>query len=166
LEHDIRLTGSPYIVKSPHFSFYADEVIRRKDIVIDHILIPIRELTAAAESRRRVFRTSKSKMSVVQRLKRVVRPRDLPGGLWQTNSTKKGAQETALLQTIYSLGYAIANSNIPVTLMQYPRITYDSRYVFEKLKPLLGELDFDSFEAVYLRAVRPELVSSYSAQDK
>jgi hypothetical protein len=51
LEHDIRESNCPFLVKSPWFCDYAEEVICRDDILIEHIFIPIRDLNAAAESR-------------------------------------------------------------------------------------------------------------------
>ena len=42
LEHDIRKPGpKPYIIKSPWICDYIDEIMLNKDIVIDHIIIPI-----------------------------------------------------------------------------------------------------------------------------
>ena len=44
-------TDVPIIVKNPWFVDYADEVISRNDIKIEHIIVPMRNLDAAAESR-------------------------------------------------------------------------------------------------------------------
>ena len=54
LEHDIRHIDCPYIVKHPKFCHYAEEVLCRDDIIIEHVFIPIRDLYSAAESRRYV----------------------------------------------------------------------------------------------------------------
>ena len=52
LEFDIRNPGAPYIAKSHFFCDFAPEVIDRDDIVIDYVFIPMRNLEAAAQSRR------------------------------------------------------------------------------------------------------------------
>lgn len=44
----------PWIIKSPYFYKFADEVFTNKDIEIEHVLIPIRNLQDAANSRRKI----------------------------------------------------------------------------------------------------------------
>lgn len=56
-EKDIRSNDCPYIVKNPWFCDYADEVFSRQGILIEHIFVPIRDLNAAAESRKFVTKT-------------------------------------------------------------------------------------------------------------
>ena len=50
LEQDVRNGNAPYIIKSPWFCDYAEEVLKRDDIQIEHIFVPMRDLHAAAES--------------------------------------------------------------------------------------------------------------------
>ncbi|MBT8200690.1 MAG: hypothetical protein KJO36_09250, partial [Acidimicrobiia bacterium] len=50
----MRNADAPYITKSPWFCDYAAEVLARPDIAIDRVFIPVRDLEAAAESRRYV----------------------------------------------------------------------------------------------------------------
>jgi len=95
LEHDITSTACPFIVKSPHFCDYANDALRQKDIVIDHAFIPVRDLHAAAESRRYTSKISAKELSIAQRLKYIVKPFSFPGGLWHTKQPAK--QEEMLL---------------------------------------------------------------------
>lgn len=148
LEKDIRQNGCPYIVKSPWFCDYAKEVVHRKDIHIDHIFIPIRNLHAAAESRRYVTKTGSPE-----------------GGLWYTNSTQIGDQENILLMQLYKLLHAISDTEIPITLLSYPRITQDSTYLFNKLKPIMPNIPLPEFQQIFSAVVRPECVHKFNEDD-
>src|SRR5215831_18269185 len=74
MERDLREPNAPYIVKSPWMCDYLDEVIRNRQVVIDHAVIPMRDLYSAAESRRNVARNAGVNGLL----------RDVPGGLWHT----------------------------------------------------------------------------------
>jgi hypothetical protein len=165
LEHDIRSKDCPFIVKSPWFCDYAKEVIAREDIVIEHIFIPIRDLNAAAESRRHVENAAVSNLSFLEKLKYMIKPKALAGGLWHTSSTKPGKQEEILMRQIYKLMLAISETSLPVTFMRYPRIVKDCPYLFEKLKPILGGINYKSFFEVFSKTVRPKLIHSFNEND-
>ena len=148
LEYDIRNEKCPYIVKSPWFCDYALEVIQNSEILVDHVFIPIRDLEAAAESRRYVTSLGSS-----------------DGGLWHTNSMQSGDQEQILLLQLYKLTFALSDSHIPITFIRYPNLTKDSLYLFEKLKPILKDITFDCFLNIFNETVRPDLVHKFSAND-
>ncbi len=148
LEYDIRKDDCPFVVKTPWFCDYADEILHRGDIAIEHIFIPIRDLYSAAESRRRISRL-----------------KILYGGLWYTQSDKTGEQETVLLNQLYKLLLAAADSEVPVTLMRYPRITRDGAYLFSKLGPVLSGMSFARFRTEFDKTVRPEWVHQFGEHD-
>jgi len=166
LEFDIRQEECPYIVKSPWFCDYAEEVICREDIIIEHIFIPIRDLNAAAESRRYVVKSNVSKLSLAGRLKHMIKPQRFDGGLWHTNSSKPSKQEETLLRQIYKLILAVSRSKIPVTFIHYPRLVNDCPYLFEKLNPILRDFTYESFYTVYSKTVRPDLIHSFNKNDR
>jgi hypothetical protein len=161
LEWDIRNEGAPYIVKSPFFCEDADEVLQRGDIVIDHVLIPMRDLYAAAESRRLVFENTVSGMPLLQRLKARIKPPKVPGGLVNTKSKRN--QEQVLLRDLSRLLLVLAGTQIPVTLLQYPKLVKESAYLYEKLKPILGSISSEQFCATFKQTVRPEWVHTFPA---
>jgi hypothetical protein len=70
LEHDIRQAGCPYVAKSPWFCDYAEEALSRDDLVVERIFVPMRDLFAAAESRRQVENAAVSRLSFLKRLRR------------------------------------------------------------------------------------------------
>lgn len=164
LEHDLRNNGCPYIVKSPHFCDYSNDVLRQDDIVIEHVFIPIKDLQAAAESRRYVSKAGVKELSLAQRIKLMIRPGGVAGGLWHTNKPEE--QEEILLKQVYKLVLALSDTNIPVTLMHYPRITQDNQYLFSKLKPVLPNIELELLCDTFNNVVRPELVHSFNSKDR
>jgi hypothetical protein len=165
LEYHILNETCPYIVKSPLFCDFAHEVICRQDFILDHVFVPIRNLTAAAESRRLVTKANVSNLPLFQRLKHMIKPEIFDGGLWQTRSCKSGKQEEILLKQIYNLMLALSDTDVPITLLRYPRIVKDSAYLFEKLKPILREITYESFCEAFHKTVRLELVNSFNKND-
>jgi hypothetical protein len=166
LEHDIRHGDCPFIVKSPLFCGYADDVLQRDDIVIDHVFIPMRNLQGAADSRRYVSTERYHGLSFASRMKAILKRRSFPGGLAGTRSTKPGAQEDVLLRQIYDLTLALADTVVPVTLLRYPRLIKDCEYLFAKLQPILAGVELERFHASFDRIARPSLVHSFNAEDR
>lgn len=164
LEHNVRDPEAPYVVKSPLFCNQAQEVLQRHDILIEHVFIPIRDLYGAAESRRFVLDTARAKMGLWARLWSWVRTPELPGGLWNTRF--RARQERVLMEAIYRLTLALADSNTPVTFLRYPRLVQDSAYLFEKLRPILSNVSHAHFDAVFARLIRPEWVHSFGDGDR
>lgn len=168
LEYDIRKDDAPYIVKSPNFCDYAQDVIARKDIHIEHVIIPMRNLEAAAESRRHVSKINYSKLSFTEKFKSIVRKlvnrKDVSfhGGLWSTN--RANDQELVLLEKLYNLVLALSETHIPVTLIKYPRHLNDSMYLFEKLKPILGDMEYAYFQEVHQKTVKPDLIHRFKGE--
>lgn len=164
LEHDIRRSDCPYLVKQPHFCDFAGEILARPDIILDHVFIPMRDLQAAAASRKYVQDQASAQQSLWHRMLRLGRKKRAPGGLSQGVAGEL-EQEQLLLKKIYSLCLTLSDAQVPVTLLGYPRLTADSPYLFHKLAPVLGGLEFEEFDAVFGATVRPELVHSFSKTD-
>ena len=164
LETDIRKDNAPYIVKNPHFCDHADEVLKRNDINIDHVFIPMRDLHAAAESRRLVTEKAESELTLWKQLKNKMHLLIIPGGLWHTKD--KYEQEGILLQQLYKLTLALSISEVPVTLLNYPRLLKDSLYLFNKLKSILNDTTYDHFKEIFDKTVRPDLAHSFNKNDK
>ena len=165
LEGNILHEASSYIVKSPSFCDYAEEVLARHDIVIEHVFILIRDLYAAAESRRQVFNRHVLARPFYKRLRYLLKPQTVVGGLWHTRSTKVGTQEEVLLKQIYKLVLSLSDMTTPVTLIRYPRIVRDCPYLFQKLKPILGQITSETFHATFKEVIRPELVHTFGRND-
>lgn len=148
-ELDLRDPGTPYVVKSPWICGYLNDLLlERAEIVIDHVLVPVRDLYAAAESRR----------DVVRRAGPCARP-DVNGGLWHT--ADPADQERVLTRQLYRLIYALARHEIPVTLLFFPRIVQNPTYLYRRLRPVLPGIDEATFLRAFRAVSRPELVHDF-----
>lgn len=165
LEWDIREPGVPYVIKNPWFCNYAAEVMARPDIVIDHLFIPMRDVYAAAESRRRVQREHLAGLSLKRRLRELLRPGVFAGGLVGTRSTGAGDQEQVLMRQFYDLCHAAAEADVPVTLISFPRLVHDAGYLHAKLRPVLGGLSAETFGQVFAMTAQPGLVHQFGKND-
>jgi hypothetical protein len=163
LEHDIRKKRSPYVVKTPHFCDIAEEILTARDIVIDRVVIPMRDVYAAAESRRCVRAAAQARESFLKRMAKTLRPRRDPGGLWHT--AKGHEQEIILLQQLYKLTLALSGTTIPVTLLRFPTLVNDPSYLFMKLEPMLGDTSIDQFMTAFETTANPKLVHSFCPRD-
>jgi len=177
LEKNIGDADCGYIVKNPGFCNHAEEVLSRDDIIIDHVIIPMRDLVAAAESRRVVTRENKRTDSILLRLKMKLlrffygpgafKRKIYDGGLiGAAQSSKSGKQEEILLEVIYKLMLILSKFDVPVTLLQYPLITKDCQYLYQKLSPVLNEVPFNLFQEAFNKTVKPGLVHSYTKDDR
>lgn len=144
LERDIREAFCPFIIKSPWFCDYAEDILSRPDLRITHLFVPMRDLFSAAESRRKMSRNNR---------------RD--GGLWKTKSIKVGDQEQVLKDQIYKLFLAVSKYEVPVTLMQFPKLALNAEYTYGKLLPILDGVSYTEFKRVFDDVSHPNLISKF-----
>jgi hypothetical protein len=156
----------PYIIKDTWFIFYPNQILESLDIILDHVFIPMRDLHGAAESRRFVQKKALQKMRFFERMKVRLGWKELfvPGGLWPTQN--KEVQETLLAKHFYGMMLALSKTEIPITMMNYPRIIKDSRYLFQKLTPILKQIEYDKFSRVFNQTVNINWVHSFGKGDK
>jgi hypothetical protein len=150
LELDIRQANAPYIVKSPWLCDYLDEAILGNQIVIDHAIIPMRDLYSAAESRRAVARNAHT-----------TPPDEVVGGLMHTRAPEE--QESILAQMLHSLLFVIAKHDIPVTVLHFPRLVNEPEYLYKKIGFLFPNIGYDAFLQCFREVSRPELVHDFKA---
>lgn len=153
LEHDLRLAGCPYIVKSPWLCDYIDEVLGNRCIVIDRAYIPVRDLQAAAQSRVQVQQTSGGGALGI----------DVPGGLWHTKEPE--SQAAVLLGRFYNLVEKLSRADVPMVFMHYPRLVNDPEYLYRKLELLVGDVEFLRFQLAFQQTVRPQWIHKFTDAD-
>jgi hypothetical protein len=153
LELDLRKPDAPYVVKSPWICDYLDDLLKTGEVVIDHAIVPVRDLFAAAESRRDVVRRRDQGGPAVA-------PDAIPGGLWHTTEPER--QEDILAQQLHKLLVALARHSVPITLLLFPRFAADPEYLFERIHPLLDGIEYDRFLASFQATSRPELIHNFS----
>lgn len=165
LEFSLRQPDCPFLVKDPDFFSYADEVFERKDIKIDHVFIPIRDVEAAAESRRNVSRENLSRMPWKERLIYLFKPYTFDGGVWVDQSGAKGTLESTLMSQLYELLLTCSKHQVPVTMIHFPKLIRDKEYLYDKLSPILQEVSFQRFAIVFDSLVKKELVHQFNEND-
>ena len=155
MELDIRDPNAPYIVKTPWFCVYLDEVLANNDIIIEHAIIPMRDLYSAAESRRHVTNKMHAGNGPLV---------EVPGGLWQTDKPEQ--QEQVLTFKYYNLMYTLAKHDIPVTLLLFPRIIHDPDYLHRKISFLMNGVSVETFRTVFAEIAQPRLVHDFQNEDR
>lgn len=154
MEWDIRHPDAPYIIKSPWLCDYLDDLLEARRIIIDHAIIPVRDLYSAAESRR----------DVTRRTDKSLYPGGIPGGLWHTDKPEQ--QETVLVNQLYKIIYTIAKRDIPVTLLYFPRLAHNPEYLYGKIEFALKGISYERFLEAYRQVVQPEMVHEFRAKDE
>jgi hypothetical protein len=123
MEIDIRSPQCPYVVKNPRLCHELAQVLRDGVAIIDHAIVPMRDMYAAAESRR----------AVRIRAGTMFGGGEIPGGLWDTD--KPEGQEAVLATYFYQLLETIARHDVPVTLLHFPRLVNDADYLYRSSAP-------------------------------
>ena len=160
LEQGIDSENAPYIIKRPSFCTYARDVLDKPDISIDHVFVPVRDINDAVKSRKKVETETKRDWSLKQRLvDKFYRKISVEGGLVYTK--EKDGQEKALYEAIYNLIYELSKEQIPLTFMEFPRIVNDSKYLYEKLKPILKNISFEEFDVSFTAVANKKSVSKF-----
>jgi hypothetical protein len=150
LECDLRRSDAPYVVKAPHLCEMLDAVLAKGEVVVDHALVPVRDLYGAAESRRDVVRRSNSKLP----------PQLMAGGLFGTDDP--AAQEAALAVRLYHLVHTLVKHDVPTTLLHFPRLVEDPSYLFGKLRRVLpADMKYAGFLEAFRDVSQPELVHRF-----
>jgi hypothetical protein len=165
LELRIGDVANPYIVKDTWFCDYAQEVIDRPDIEIDYVFIPMRKIEAVSASRRLNNKLRFSKLKLVEKLKYLIWPYPFEGGLKDTRSMKKGKQEAILLNKFHNLLLVLSKKNIPITFIHFPEMTINPMYLYQKLKPILKDIEFDDFNSAYQETIQPNLIHKFTSNN-
>ena len=155
LETDLRGPDLAYVLKSPHFCDYLEEVLQQ-GLIIDRAIVPMRDLYAAAQSRREVFRRTDSAHY----------PTQMPGGLWDTEPHTPEMQEAVLANKFYRLIHALTMHDIPLTLLDFPRFVHEPDYLYRKLQCVLGDIGREQFLRAFQAVCRPEMVHDFPSLGK
>ena len=145
LEVDILSAPMPRLVKSPFACDNLALALERKLYRVEHCLVPMRDLFSAAESRRRISRLHGNSGA-----------NQVLGGLWDVD--KPDDQENVLARKFYQLMLTLARFNIPLTLLDFPRLVNDGEYLWKCLSPVFPKIRNSDFDSAFNDLVRPEWV--------
>lgn len=145
LERDLADPDAPYIVKDPELCVTLDAILRQGDVVVDHAIVPVRDLASAARSRVRIGGAD----GVV------------PGGLVGTDDPAR--QQAVLAERFHALVHTLVAREVPHTFLLFPRFVCDAEYAFDRLRSALPELDRARFMAAFAEIADPAMVHDFSA---
>ena len=136
---------SPYVVKNPYFSEDLPTLIAggMDPSVIDAIIVPIRDLDDAANSRIRVFAEHGIRT---------------PGGLWRNKRPSR--QRAVLSDSLYQLLKVASDHRIRVITLSFPEFVNDAGYTWAALSDILPGIERDDFVTRFHELMRPDMVSS------
>ena len=116
--------------KNPWLCDYLDEVLTDGEIIIEHAIVPVRDLFSAAQSRRGDDQHRSGGL-----------PEWNPRGTLDTDMPEQ--QEQVLASQLYKLIYVLAKRDIPMTLLFFPKIIHDSEYLYRKIAFALNGVSFE-----------------------
>ena len=150
----LEAVSPPYVIKDPSFMLYFQDVIERKDLVLDHVFIAIRDVYAASQSRRYVETiTDKQKYN----------DGGVPGGL--TGTLNPEEQESVLLSRMFDLALQLSQTDCDITYLHYPLLVEDSEYLYVKLRPILKGVSQKQFDEVFNLIVDRGLTHKFGDKD-
>jgi hypothetical protein len=127
--------GLPYVVKDPLLWQYLEDVLASGNVVVDALIIPLRDLHAAAGSR-----VLQERAAIAQSGHSAV-ARDVwgavPGGVVYSLSTRD--QEAVLARGLVALLECAVRHDIPLVFMGFPGFLQDFDRLWGPLEPVLGE---------------------------
>lgn len=141
----------PQVVKSPHLVNVLPRILAEKWFEIGLVIVPMRELEAAAQSRVSVHENA---------LKNGMDPKRAPGGLWKTDEPTE--QRQVLAEQFYRTLEPLVAYDVPHTLVSFPRFALEDQYFDEKIAKTLQEVmgfDRNSIMDAYRRECRPEMIT-------
>jgi hypothetical protein len=135
----------PLVVKSPLVVDVLPKMLSENWLNLGLAIVPVRELWAAAESRRRVRQKA---------IESGIESGSAPGGLWKTQDGAQ--QESVLAHQFYHTVQPLVAANVPLKLISFPRFANDEDYFIEMLGAVL-EQSYGVSEQVLRAAYKSEV---------
>jgi hypothetical protein len=154
LERSLKRGDLTYVSKSPWYANHLGEWIERGELTVRWMIVPVRELFAAAESRREASRRAEEAG---------LDPEAQPGGLSFGAKRNPRQQEQRLGVQMYKLVHTLAQHGVPTLLLPFPEFARSHDVLLHRLGPLLeahGVTPEESL-AAYERVVDPQHIREY-----
>lgn len=149
----------PYVVKSPWLHQVIEAVLDDPQIRVEGVIVPIRRLEDAAASRVTLERQAMHRQApwMAALARGWTSWGTTPGGM--VHALEPLDQQRVLAVGLHRLLQALVAADVPVVLLDFPRLTTDAGYVAAKLGPLLGERASPArVAAAHAAVARPGLV--------
>ena len=149
----------PYVLKSPWTYQFLDELLHRKDVRIDGLIVPVRDLREAAASRI-IIELQNMHNSAPDLDELLPGRRDwglTPGGV--TYSLEPIDQARILGQSLHLLLEKALEHEIPICLIKFPKFARDPMYLYRNLAGFISSrVDRAQFEAIFCSIVSAEQI--------
>jgi len=154
LEHnEFPKNGVPYVLKAPALAERIGPAVTSGKVTIDAAIVPVRDLHAAAESRRAVSREAAPDGDPVAP--------EVPGGLWRVDRPED--QESVLRDHFYRLVETLVRFDVPTWFLPFPAFARDHDVLWARLGPLLERYGVSKGESAraFASVVRPEWIHDF-----
>lgn len=126
----------PYVIKSPWLAFHPESL--GPDVTLDAIIVPVRGLAEAAASR--VLNERRAMLKAQPWMQAQGQAWDVwahvPGGV--VYSLDATDQARLLAVAFHTIVHHALSHDIPLVLLEFPRLAQDGDYLFARLAPVLG----------------------------
>jgi hypothetical protein len=166
LEHSLgRSIGAgermPYVAKSPWFGNRLGEYLDRGELRVRAMIVPMRDLFAAAESRRQVSQLAEEAGRD---------PLKHPGGAIGAGRSGRAAlakQEQRLARQFYDLVHALVRHDVPIHFLRFPDFARGEQDLYAALRPLLDAHGVTPTEAraALDSVLRPDLIHEFPTSE-
>lgn len=140
----------PYVVKSPWAGEFIDQILADPNIILDAVIVPLRDIEDAASSRVIVeLRDAVEHDGFATKLDHPLGHRGkTPGGI--VYSLHPLDQQRILSLGFHHLVERLTAAEVPIVFVHFPRLIRDADYLYEKLSPILRQpVDPESFRAAH-----------------
>lgn len=152
----------PLVIKNPAIHAFLEKLISNKKIKLSRIVIPIRDLDDAKNSRVNVSRKYLSSLRFTKKIKALILYfyyiyiKNDPnwslgdGGInfrYPSTSTNINA---SLLYNVYSLCYVASKNSIPITFIAFPQFVRDKDYCKRQLSEIFN-FEIEKFDQAFDR---------------
>jgi hypothetical protein len=126
----------PYVIKTPWFFEFAASLLKRTDIALDAVIIPVRDLVEAASSRTIVELSARYASGALADDENTWETWCLtPGGI--VYSVNPLDQARILAMGFHEVIRALVRHDIPIVFLDFPRFVEDAEYAYSKLRPYI-----------------------------
>src|SRR4051794_24868013 len=145
----------PYVAKSPHYGKNLHDDLATGSLRVKHCIIPVRELTAAVESRRHVTREALASGKSVEDKQR--------GGLVGGPAADK-RQERVLAVQFHRLVHTMLTFDVPIHFMKFPEFARGQQDVYAALEPIMTEhgVSREESDAALQLVLRPDFIHDFT----
>lgn len=157
LEPNLKKDRLAQVVKAPGQADHIKRLLHSEGFELEAAILPMRDLFAAAESRRNVHRLA---------LEAGKNPTRQPGSLWKT--TEPTQQEAQLALQFYECLQPIVASRAPVFMIDFPGFASDASYLFNSLRPIfdIRGIAEEDVKSALRRVTKPELINNFSVSQE